>query len=397
MTASRQIIHVDMDAFYASVEQHDFPEYRGKPVIVGADPKGGQGRGVVAAASYEAREFGIHSAQPISQAYKCCPRGIFVRGRMRRYAEISDQIMSIFSEFSPIVEPISLDEAFLDVTGTERLWGDSSSIGRAIKQKIRDQERLTASVGIGPNKLIAKIASEYGKPDGFVHVFPQNIQSFLDPLPVGRLWGVGKKSQQLLEGMGIETVADVCRLSEQTLRQRFGLMGEVLWRHAHGQDNSPVLAEREAKSVSNEHTFEVDTDNIPQIRHTLQALSERVGYRLRKQALSGRTVTLKIRFEGFETFIRHITQSSPLYQGHEIFDSAIILLEEFDLSTRKVRLLGVGVTQLISGTSKQAELFQDKSEKESRMTQALDALRDRFGHFVIGNAETFRRSQERDL
>lgn len=396
MTASRQIIHVDMDAFYASVEQLDFPEYRGKPVIVGADPKGGKGRGVVSAASYEARKFGIHSAQPISQAYRCCPHGIFARGRMDRYAEISDRIMSIFHEFTPLVEPISLDEAFLDVTGTERLWGDSSSIGRAIKQKIRDRECLTASVGIGPNKLIAKIASEYGKPNGFVHIQPESVQKFLNPLPVGRLWGVGKKSQQLLKEMGIETIADVCRLSQATLRQRFGLMGEVLWRHAHGHDDSPVFPEREAKSVSNEHTFEIDTDDIQMIRHTIQALSERVGYRLRKQTLSGRTVTLKIRFEGFETFIRHITHTSSVCEGYEIFNSALLLLEEFDLTAHKVRLLGIGVTQLFSGTSKQAELFQTTSEKEIRMTQALDALRDRFGHFVIGNAETFRRREKTD-
>jgi DNA polymerase-4 len=394
MTASRHIIHVDMDAFYASVEQRDFPEYRGKPVIVGADPKGGKGRGVVSAASYEARKFGVHSAQPISQAFKCCPRGIFVRGRMDRYAEISERIMTLFLEFTPLVEPLSLDEAFLDVTGTERLWGDSSKIGRAIKQKIRDQESLTASVGIGPNKLVAKIASEYGKPDGFVHVLPQNVQSFLDLLPVGRLWGVGKKTQQLFREMGVETVGDLRRLSERTLRDRFGLMGEALRRHALGVDDSPVLPEREAKSVSNEHTFEIDTDDIQKIRHTLQALSERVGYRLRSQGLSGRTITLKIRFESFETFTRHVTHSSPICDGNMIFESALSLLDQFDLAGRKVRLLGVGVTQLVSGGATQAELFPDATEKKGKMTEALDALRDRFGHFVIGNAETFRRRKD---
>ncbi|HDQ46080.1 MAG TPA: DNA polymerase IV [bacterium] len=391
MRPSRQIIHVDMDAFYASVEQLDFPEYRGRPVIVGADPRGGKGRGVVSAASYEARKYGVHSAQPISRAYRCCPQGIFVRARMDRYMEISARIMRIFEVFSPRVEPISLDEAFLDVTGTGRLWNDAEEPGREIKQRIRMEESLTASVGIGPNKLVAKIASDHGKPDGLIQVLPEKVYAFLGPMPVGRLWGVGKWTQQVLAEMGVVTVADLRMLSEEILRKKFGRMGEVLFRHARGLDETPVFAERQVKSVSNEHTFERDTNDIQMLRHTLKALSERVGYRLRKENFSGRTVMLKIRFEPFQTCIRHMTSAASIRGGNALYECALSMLDEFDLTENRVRLIGVGLTQLIPHASQQGDLFEAESEKRNKMTEALDALKDRFGQDVIGNAETFGR------
>lgn len=391
MSSPRHIIHVDMDAFYASVEQLDHPEYRGKPVIVGADPRNGLGRGVVSAASYEARRFGIHSALPISVAFKRCPQGIFCLPRMNRYLEISKRIQSLFESFTPVVEPISLDEAFLDVTGTERLWGEVEKIGRIIKNQIKKQEGLIASVGIGPNKLIAKIASDFDKPDGFVIVPSDSVQEFLNPIPVKCLWGVGKKTQEILAQMGIHLIGDLSRLSRETLIQRFGRLGESLWFFAHGIDHGPVISSRGVKSVSNETTFAQDVGDIQVLLHTVQALADKVGYRLRRKNISGRTVTLKIRFEGFDTYVRHVTRENPVCLGSDIRDNALDLLSQFDLENQKVRLIGVGVTQLVSGCESQGDLFDENLNKKINMARATDILRNKFGHRIIGNAESFRK------
>lgn len=381
----RTILHADMDAFYTSVEQRDCPEFCGKPVVVGADPKGGKGRGVVAAASYEARRFGIHSAQPISQAYRRCPEAVFLRGRYERYHEVSGSIMSVFREFTPLVEPVSLDEAFLDISGTERLFGSPERIGRAIKEKIRQKEQLTASVGIGPNKLIAKIASDLKKPDGFVLVAPDQAESFLAPLPVSRLWGVGKKSEEHLNKLGIWTVGDLARRSKSTLNGVFGKMGDCLWEYAHGIDDDPVVPEREAKSISNENTFGEDQDDPVLLRKTLLELSEKVGFRMRQEGLLARTVFIKVRISDFTTWDRRATLPQPFSLSETIYREASALFNSCDLLGQKVRLLGVGVTQLLSGEEVQSDLFQPvTTEKREKVTQAVDRLKEKFGDGVIG-------------
>ncbi len=381
---TRKIIHVDMDAFFASVEQRDNPEFIGKPVIVGANHFLGRGRGVVSAASYEARKFGIHSAQPISQAYRLCPNGIFLPVRGRRYQQVSRKIMAIFRQYTPLVEPISLDEAFLDMTGTERLLGNIEEVGRRIKEQIWEEERLTASVGIGPNKLIAKIASDLKKPDGFVVVKDDEVEEFLNPLPVGKLWGIGEKTEEKLSELGIYTIGQLAALPEETLQSLFGKMGLVLYQHARGIDNDPVMPFRKIKSISNETTFEKDVIDINVIRETLLALSDKVGYRLRQQELLGKTVILKVRFSDFSTLVRHSTLPRPIFMSEKIYAEIFNLLEALNISFQPVRLLGVGITQLSSANEHQMSLFEDNDGKRKRVTEAVDQLKSKFGEKVIG-------------
>ena len=384
MTWKRIIMHIDMDAFYASVEQRDYPEYRGEPVIVGADPKGGKGRGVVSAASYEARQFGIHSAMPISQAYKRCPHGIFVHVRGKRYLEVSCRIMTIFSQYTPIIQAISLDEAFLDMTGTERLLGDVESTGRTIQKQIWEEEHLTASVGIGPNKLIAKIASDLEKPNGFVVVPQENIEKFLKPLPIKRLWGIGVKTEAKLKTLGLHTVGDLAIIHKEDLKSIFGHLGEMIWYYAHGIDESRVIPDRDPKSISNETTFSTDEENVTVIMDTIHQLSEKVGYRLRRKDMIAKTVILKIRLGDFTTFVRHLTCTEPFFDTQTIFNHAKMLFQNIDIKNRSIRLVGVGVTQLLSKDGHQPNLFSADHEKENQATLVLDQLKNKFGQKVIG-------------
>ncbi len=372
-----------MDAFYASVEQRDHPEYRGKPVIVGANPEGGHGRGVVSAASYEARRFGIHSAQPISQAYRKCPQGVFLPVRGRRYVEISKRIMTIFRSFTPLVEAVSLDEAFLDVTGTERLLGSASDIGRLIKQRIIDDEQLTASVGIGPSKLIAKIASDLKKPDGFVVVPIDSVEAFLDPLTVNQLWGVGQKMEERLHHLGVKTVGQLRSISQDVLEGVAGQMGLTLWRYARGLDFSPVIPDREAKSVSNETTFSQDQDDPQIIDETLRILSTKVGYRLRNQQLTGRTIVLKVRLADFSLHVRHLTLARSTNSDMIINDMVKMLYDNLPQTGQSVRLLGVGVRKLQSTFRTQLDLFPQDNPQDMKVTKAVDKLRNKFGEHII--------------
>jgi len=287
------ILHADMDAFYASVEERDRPELVGKPVIVGGTP---EKRGVVSAANYVARKYGVHSAMPAVTAHRLCPQGIYVPPRIDYYAEVSAQIRAIFERFTPLVEPLSLDEAFLDVTGSEHLFGPAVEIGRKIKQAIRQEIRLVVSAGVAPNKFLAKIASDLKKPDALVVVEPDKVQEFLDPLPVERLWGVGKQSSKVFQRLGIHTVGQLRQWPLDVLQARFGTSGEHLWKLAHGRDDRPVVREREAKSISHETTFEHDIADLEVLRAWLVDLTEQVGCRLRRHGLRGRTVQLKVRF-----------------------------------------------------------------------------------------------------
>ena len=393
---SRAILHIDMDAFFAAVEQHDFPEFMGKPVIVGADPKKGKGRGVVAAASYEARRYGIHSAMPIVQAYRRCPHGVFRPPRGKRYSEISDRIMNLFQEYTPLVEAISLDEAFLDVTGMERLKGNAVSIGKEIKSRIKTQEGLTASAGIAPNKLLAKIASDLDKPDGFVVIGEGEVRSFLEPLPIKRLWGIGKKTEEHLNRMGIRTIGEIAVMPKETLESHFGKMGLHLWRCAQGIDDRPVESSREAKSISNEMTYLKDEDDPAVHRETLLQLAEKVGYRLRKGGWMGRTVTIKVRTEDFTTMIRHTTLNKPTNQSEAIYKEAIRLYHNVDLKWLSVRLLGVGMTQLVAKKGGQGDLFKSMDLKRERATNAADELKQKYGYGVIGKSH-MRLRQPEDL
>ncbi|OHB80718.1 MAG: DNA polymerase IV [Planctomycetes bacterium RBG_16_64_10] len=379
------ILHVDMDAFYASVEERDRPELVGKPVIVGGTP---EGRGVVAAANYVARKFGVHSAMPAVAAKRLCPRGVFLRPRIEYYAEISDQIRAIFENYTPLVEPLSLDEAFLDVTGSEPLFGPAVSIGRAIKQEIRAHLRLVASVGVAPNKFLAKIASDLNKPDGFVVVQPAHVQEFLDPLPVSRLWGVGKVTGSVLEKLGVHRIGQLRQMPVESLRHHFGGSGDHLWELSHGVDQRPVVPEQEAQSISHETTFAKDLDDREAMRAWLLELSEQVGCRLRRHRLKGRTVHLKVRFEDFHTITRAKTLPQATNVTQEIWQTAAqIFAERLPARRLHVRLLGVGMSGLDQPGLLQLNLFPKADhERQSRLDEVADRVKEKFGQASLQRA-----------
>ncbi len=387
--AQRIIVHVDMDAFFAAVEQLDRPDLRGKPVVVGADPKGGKGRGVVSAASYEARKYGIHSALPISLAYKRCPHAFFVRPRMSRYCEMSNRIMDILSEFSPVIEPISIDEAFLDCTGTEKLFGPPYKLGHAIKAKIFEQTGLTASVGIASNKSIAKIASDLHKPDGLTICPFGEEKIFLAPLPVSKLWGAGKKTVEYLTSSGISSIGELSALPVETLEKKLGKHGVHLWLLANGIDEREVQPDWEIKSISEEITFEKDTFDTGLMEKTILDLSDQVARRTRREQKCGRTITLKIRLEGFETHTRSKTLENPVNDMFSIRDAAIGLFQNFNRKNKRVRLLGVRISNLCKGEETlQTEYLPFESDsikelqKKKKIESVLDKLRSKFGRRI---------------
>ncbi|MBM4071978.1 MAG: DNA polymerase IV [Planctomycetes bacterium] len=377
MNADPTILHVDMDAFYASVEQRDRPELRGKPVIVG----GVKGRGVVSAASYEARKFGIHSAMPISTARRLCPQGIYLPVRMSHYAEISRQIRSIFLSFTPLVEPLSLDEAFLDVRGCEGLFGPAPQIARQIKQRIRAETGLIASVGVAPNKYLAKLASDVGKPDGYIVLLPEKVVEFLSPLPVSRIWGVGEKSEKRLHEMGIRTIGQIATMPEKLLNDRFGEMGRHIWQLANGQDDRTVVPDREAKSVSTGTTFAQDIGDRGILRVWLLDLVDHLASRLRHEEIWARTTDLKIRSSDFRTVTRSTTLAEPTNVTNVIWKAAAELFER-SLTTdlMPVRLLGVGATKLTREPIVQGNLFEQKQHpQQAALDQTIDTIRAQFG------------------
>lgn len=379
------ILHVDMDAFYASVEERDRPELVGKPLIVGGTP---QGRGVVAAANYAVRKFGVHSAMPTSRALRLCPQAILLPPRLDYYAQISEQIREILFRYTPLVEPLSLDEAFLDVTGSEDLFGPSVGIGRRIQREIRESTRLVASVGVAPNKFLAKIASDLEKPNGFVVVDPAGVQDFLDPLPVGRLWGVGRVTGQTLEQLGVRTIRQVRETPLAVLQQHFGKSGEHLWQLAQGIDARHVVPDREAKSISHETTFAVDLDDREALRAWLLELTEQVGRRLRQHNLFGRTVDLKVRFADFHTISRSKTLAAPSNITEEIWRTAAELLEGcLSSGELRIRLLGVGMSGFDSPRQVQQTLFADEErQKLTQLDEVADQIRDRFGSSALHRA-----------
>lgn len=371
-----------MDAFFASVEWLDNPELEGKPVIVGGSSK----RGVVSAASYEARRFGVHSAMPIFQARRLCPDGIFLPVRMGRYVEISRVVMRCLGGFSPLVEQVSVDEAYIDLTGTEGLFGPPEDAARAIKARIGDETSLTCSIGLSTSKLLAKIASDMDKPDGLTVIPPGKVMAFLDTLPIGKVPGIGKKSEEELEKLGVERIGDLNRFEGDFLVERFGKFGERLLRIAKGEVDSPVVPYTAPKSISGEVTLEEDTSDFSIIKKMLIAQSDRVARRLRKQGFHGRTVTLKLKTGDFKTLTRSSTFESPVHLADVIYREAVKLLEAEGLK-RKVRLVGVGVGKLEPASeSGQLPLFQERSgreEKWEKAERAMDEIVDRFGHGAV--------------
>ncbi|MDA8745849.1 DNA polymerase IV [Rubripirellula amarantea] len=380
------ILHIDMDAFYAAIEQRDHPELRGRPVVVG----GSSGRGVVAAASYEARRFGIHSAMPGRRALQLCPEVVFVKSRIDHYAAIGKQVREIFLRYTPLVQPLSLDEAFLDVTGSERLFGSAAKIGREIKAAIKIELGLTASVGVAPIKFVAKIASDLQKPDGFVEVGSQSVQSFLDPLPVSRLWGVGRVGQERLHRMGLRTIGDLRVRELDDLKRSFGSWGEHLWKLANGIDERKVVPDRNAKQIGHERTFHEDLTDETMLIAVVSFLSEQVSRRLRRNKRQTRCVSIKYRRDDFRTFARSETLPRATDSTDEIFRVAIALLTEMrSREPRPVRLLGVSLSSLTDRDApRQMSLF-DLAENETsqrEVDKVVDGLRDAMGDQAVYRA-----------
>lgn len=389
------IIHIDMDAFYASVEQRDQPSYRNKPVIVGADPQRGKGRGVVCAASYEARVFGIHSAMPINQAYRRCPKGVFLPVRMARYQEVSSRIFAIFHRYTDLVEPLSLDEAFLDVTGSLRLFGPAEEIGLRIQAEISQEEHFSASVGVAATKYVAKVASDLRKPKGFVTVEPGKEVEFLQDLPVERLWGAGPKTARQLHRLGFCTIGAVARQGQAELEAVLGQPGVHFWELANGIDPRPVIPDEPAQSIGSETTFKKDTADPNVIRQTLLELAERVGHRLRTADTLAGTLTLKFRDETFRTLNRSIALSVPTDQAPVLYRTALTLLDRIPFSGQKVRLLGLSASHLsTSAERQQLSLFGETPKRHFQLTDALDKIRTRFGDSAIKPASLFTKRRE---
>jgi DNA polymerase-4 len=381
----RFIVHVDMDAFYAAVEQRDFPAYLGKPVVVGADPKGGKGRGVVAACSYEARRFGIHSAMPISTAFRKCPHAVFLRGDMKKYVRTSRRIFGILGRFTPDVEPISIDEAFLDITGSHHLVGSPEETCRRIKATIKQETGLTASIGMAPNKMTAKVASDLEKPDGLVIVTRENLLDFLSPLPVQKLWGVGKKTLEALGSMGIRTVGDLAARDLTEMADSLGKSGVHVWNLANGIDPRNVERGESAKSIGHEHTFSEDENNWEKIEDTLMWLSEKISRRMRKHGYRGRTVSVKIRLADFSTFTRAVTLVRPTNFVEDLYRHALAKVRGFSRGRQAIRLLGIHVSNLEQEAA-QLDLFQPEKEsggKREKLHEAVDTIKDRYGEDAI--------------
>jgi DNA polymerase-4 len=384
----RSILHVDMDAFYASVEERDRPELRGRPLIVG----GTSGRGVVAAANYVVRRFGVHSAMPIREALRRCPEAICVPPRMARYGEVSAQVFEVFRRFTPIVEGLSLDEAYLDVTASERLFGGPVAIAESIRRRIRAETELTASVGIAPNKLLAKIASDLDKPDGLFRIGPENLNTVLDPLPIEKLRGVGRQTLPRVKAAGIHSFGDLQRASEAVLWRAFGAHGHAMQALARGIDERPVAAQRAEQSISSEETFATDHTDAPTLERALLQLADRTAARLRAHELAAGCVQVKIRRADFQTYTRQRVLAPASADTRPIGALAQRLLAEWLRRNPgcAVRLLGVGVTDLVPQT--QGDLFTVEPPRETRLDAAVDEIRDRFGAGTVTRASLLPRA-----
>ena len=372
----RWIMHIDMDAFFASVEQLDNPELKGKPLIVG----GQSCRGVVSTCSYEARKFGVHSAMPMVEARRLCPHAEFLPGRMWRYEEVSREIMRIFHEEAPLVEQLSIDEAFLDVSGMERLHKDVRNVGWRIKERIKNEIGLTCSVGLAPNKFLAKMASDLQKPDGFTVITHEKARSFIAPLPVTKIFGIGGAAKQMLAQFGIATIGQLANADRSILQKVFGKNADKVQHLAMGLDDRPVIPETAPKSIGRETTFEKDLYTFEDCKAAILELSGQTGYRLRNKGYSGRTVTLKVKFKDFKIITRSISSEGDISCDEEIFSLAVKLLKDVAYENG-VRLLGVTVSNLQDGSC--GSLCFEENTKLLQRNAAVDNLKKRFGENII--------------
>ena len=385
------ILHVDMDAFFVSVELLERPELRGKPVVVGGRP---DQRGVVSAASYEARKFGIHSAMPLRTAARLCPHAVFLDGHHEKYGEWSDRVASILARFSPIVEMVSIDEAYLDLAGTERLHGPPLAAADKLLRTITQTTALPCSGGLAATRLVAKVASDQAKPRGLVWVAPGMEARFLAPLSIRKIPGIGEVTERALRALGIETVEQLASYSQEKLEKIFGQWGDALYRKARGGDAYEFLIDAEPKSISHNHTFGEDTDNVQELESLLSHLSQKTCKRLREAGLSSRTLTLTIRYAGFETHTRSKTLQDPVRLDNDIFAVFLELFREHRDTKRKVRLLGVALSGLSHGAEQLDLLETDRREKLEKLTKATDRLRDKFGFGSVQFGGSLRRDDD---
>jgi len=384
---TRRIMHIDLDAFFVSVEQALNPELKGKPVIVGGRP---DRRGVVAAASYEARDFGLHSGMPLATANRLCPQAIFIEGSFPKYREASQKFMSILAEFSPYLEPVSLDEAFLDATGFESLYGSTHQMAVKIKQRVRDELRLCASIGIASVKVVAKVASDLSKPDGLLEVADGDERSFLSPLPIDKLPGIGKKTGRILKGWGINTIGELSVMPLSTLKSHLGASGELLHRFANGIDDREVEPPGAAKSISRETTFGLDTRDHLLLKATLRYLSERVGSQLRQKSRLTRCVALKLRYADFTTITRRHTLGQASNTDQAIFDTGLKILKKALIQEKQpVRLIGIGVSNLVE-PGRQLDMLDSSTERVEKLNKTIDHIRNKYGFTAIQTGRTMR-------
>jgi DNA polymerase-4 len=393
MRQESRILHVDLDAFFASIEQRDNPELRGKPVIIGGKP---DQRGVVSTCSYEARRFGVRSAMPLIEAYRRCPEGIFLPGDMHKYAQASRQVQEIFQRFTPLVEQVSIDEAFLDVSGCLNLFGDPPTIARRIKRAIKEEVGITASVGVAPNKFVAKIASELEKPDGLVVIQPHQVIDVLHPLSIDRLWGVGPKTTARLQQLGIRQVGQLARFDEALLARSVGrAAARHLLQLANGIDDRPVETTDETKSMGHEHTFPVDIADMKEVEGVLLHLAEKVGRRLRRDGLAGKTVTLKLRYQDFTTLTRQATLPEPTNLDHHIYRAARELLHK-TYNGQLIRLIGVSMHNLSSEATRQLSFLGESEEyaRREKLLETMDRIKNRYGEDIITYAKVREREDD---
>ena len=379
-----RIMHIDLDAFFVSVEQVLNPELKGKPVVVGGKP---DRRGVVAAASYEARTFGLHSGMPLITASRLCPQAVFIEGNFSRYRDVSKKFMTILADFSPYLEPMGLDEAYLDVTGFESIHGSINKMAAAIKKQIKDELGICASIGIAACKIVAKVASDVSKPDGLVEVPAGEEGSFLAPLPVAQLPGIGKKTQQVLAKLGVGTIGQLAALPSDVLESHFGTYGVVIHEHANGIDNRKVEHPGEAMSISRETTFGTDTGDRQLLLATLRYLSEKVGGALRRQGKRARCVNIKLRYADFTTITRQQTLDQSSDSDQTVFDAGRKLMnKELSSGKQAVRLIGIGVSSLVR--EKQLGMLDTSDMRLEKLNKAIDRIREKYGFTAIQTGRT---------